>query len=101
LNNISSYYSLDLVAIYEETGVRLKYLSLYLPDYNVIEKSFSILKAWMRRNRELISFFEPFFKGYIYLAVQIACNREAIKGFFQSMLVNINKDDINIDYLEL
>jgi hypothetical protein len=69
LDNINSHYSLDLVIIYKEAGVRLKYLPLYLLNYNAIEESFSTLKAWIRRNRKLISVFEPFFKSYIYLAV--------------------------------
>jgi transposase len=69
LNNVGTYFSEDLTVIYEEAGVRLGYLSLYLPDYNPIEEFFSALKAWMRRNREFIPVFEPFFEGYMYLAV--------------------------------
>jgi transposase len=69
LDNTSSYRSKDLIIIYEEAGVRLEYLPLYLPNYNAIEESFSALKAWIRRNRELILTFEPFFEGYIYLVV--------------------------------
>jgi transposase len=69
LDNVDTYLSEDLAAIYKEAGVRLEYLPLYLPDYNPIEESFSTLKSWMRRNRELIPAFKPFFKGYIYLTV--------------------------------
>ena len=55
----------------------------------------------MRRNRELIPAFEPFFKGYIYLAVQMAYNREAVRGFFRWASININKEDKDINYTEL
>jgi hypothetical protein len=55
----------------------------------------------MRRNKELILTFEPFFEGYIYLVVQITYNRETIRGFFRWASVNVNKGDININYTEL
>jgi len=44
LNNINSYLSENLATIYKKAGIYLKYLSLYSPNYNLIEKSFSILK---------------------------------------------------------
>ena len=83
LDNIGIYLFENLATIYKEAGVYLKYLPLYLSNYNPIEESFSALKAWMRRNRELVSAFEPFFEGYMHLAVQMACNREAARGFFR------------------
>jgi transposase len=45
LDNVGTYLSEDLATIYEEARVRLEYLPSYLPDYNPIEESFSILKA--------------------------------------------------------
>ena len=36
--------------MYVEAGVQLAFLSSYSPDLNLIETSFSILKAWIRRN---------------------------------------------------
>ena len=74
LDNINSHLSKDLGTMCEEAGVRLEYLPPYSSDYNPIKESFSALKAWMRRNRELVPVFEPFFKGYIHLAVQMAYN---------------------------
>ena len=64
LDNVNSHLSEDLATMCEEAGVRLEYLPPYSPDYNPIEESFSALKAWMRRNRELVLVFEPFFEGY-------------------------------------
>ena len=69
LDNVNSHLSEDLATMCKEAGVRLKYLPLYLSDYNLIEESFSALKAWMRRNREFISVFKPFFEGYMHLAI--------------------------------
>jgi len=45
--------------------------------------------------------FEPFFEGYMHLAVQMACSREAARGFFRWASININEEDIDIDYIEL
>ena len=83
LDNVNSHLSEDLAAMYEEAGVRLEYLPLYSLNYNPIEEFFSALKSWIRRNRELIPAFEPFFEGYMYLAVQMAYSREAVRSFFR------------------
>ena len=45
LDNINSYLSKNLTIIYKKAGVYLEYLLLYLPNYNLIEESFSILKV--------------------------------------------------------
>src|SRR5947199_4302419 len=57
LDNMNNHLSEDLATMCKEAGVCLEYLPLYLPNYNPIEKSFSALKAWMRRNRELVPIF--------------------------------------------
>jgi DDE superfamily endonuclease len=41
-------------------GVRLEFLPPYSPDFNPIEESFADLKAWLKRNRELIDSFDTF-----------------------------------------
>src|SRR5205814_8549914 len=46
LDNINSHLSENLATICEEARVCLEYLPLYLPDYNLIKKSFSTLKVW-------------------------------------------------------
>jgi transposase len=66
LDNVKVYHSDDLIAIYKEAGIRLEYLPSYSPDFNVIKESFSALKAWMRRNRALVSAFNSFLRA-IYI----------------------------------
>lgn len=83
LNNTKVYYSNDLITIYKEAGIRLEYLLPYSSDFNAIEKSFSALKAWMRRNKALVPAFDPIFKGYIYLAVLIIYNIKAMREYFK------------------
>ena len=101
LDNVGTHLSEDLAAMCEEAGVRLEYLPPYSPDYNPIEESFSALKAWMRQNQELVPAFEPFFEGYMHLAVQMACNREAARGFFRWASIDVNEEDEDVDYTEL
>jgi hypothetical protein len=55
----------------------------------------------MRRNRELVLAFKPFFKGYMHLAVQMACNREAARDFFRWASIDVNEEDEDVDYIEL
>lgn len=78
--------------------MRLKFLPRYSLDFNAIEKSFSALKAWIRRNRALIPAFGPIFKGYMHLAVLICCNTQAARGYFKWASVDVSSDNFNIDY---
>ena len=55
----------------------------------------------MRRNRELVPVFEPFFESYMHLAVQMACNREAARSFFRWASIDVTEEDVDIDYAEL
>jgi hypothetical protein len=55
----------------------------------------------MRRNRELVPTFGPFFEGYMHLAVQMTCNREAARGFLRWASIDVNGEDIDFDYTEL
>ena len=98
---MNNHFSEHLTIICEEAGVRLEYLPLYLSNYNLIKESFSTLKAQMRRNRELVPVFEPFFEDYMHLAVQMTCNREAARGFFRQASIDINEEDVDINYTEL
>jgi transposase len=101
LDNAKVHHSADLIAMCEEAGVRLEYLPPYSPDFNAIEESFSALKAWMRRNRALVSAFDPFFEGYMHLAVQMTCNAQAARGYFKWASVDVGSDDFDIDYSTL
>jgi len=39
----------------EERGARLLYLPSYSPDLNLIELAFSSIKAWLCKNRDMVS----------------------------------------------
>ena len=52
LDNASIHRNSELQAMCQEEGVELVYLPPYSPDFNPIESSFSVLKAWIRRNQD-------------------------------------------------
>jgi len=52
MDNCRTHHSQTLEDMCEKAGVILEYLPAYSPDLSPIEESFSILKAWIRKNRE-------------------------------------------------
>lgn len=60
MDNAPIHHSAELLAMCEEAGVELVYLPPYSPDYNPIEESFAELKAWFRKNKDLVTAHENF-----------------------------------------
>jgi hypothetical protein len=54
LDNASAHHFDDLREVVEGRGMRLRYLPPYSPDFNPIEQGFSAMKAWIRRNNDLV-----------------------------------------------
>ena len=50
LDNVSIHTNDDVAAVIREAGYSVKYLPPYSPDYNPIELTFGVLKAWIKRN---------------------------------------------------
>jgi len=101
MDNCRTHHGDDIEEMCRQAGVRLEYLPTYSPDYNAIEESFSELKSWMRRNRELVPLFDPFFEGYMHLAVSQCCNAQKARGYFKSASVDVSDEDYDVDYSEL
>lgn len=101
LDNARIHQAPELKPMCEEISIELAYLPRYSPDYNAIEESFSGLKAWMRRNRELVDSFTPFFEGYMHLAVMQSCNAQKAREYFKSASVEVTEKDVDVDYSEL
>jgi transposase len=53
LNNARIHWNDDLIQMCDAIEIILARLSLYSSDFNLIETSFSLLKAWIRKNEEL------------------------------------------------
>jgi len=50
IDNASIHRLAEVYAVVAEVGFELEFLPPYLPDYNPIELSFAILKAWIKRH---------------------------------------------------
>lgn len=50
--------------MYEAANVILARLSSYFPDFNPIETSFALLKAWIRRNEKLSLSYTKEYEGF-------------------------------------
>ena len=50
IDNTSVYRDSRLVELAYYYGVSIEYLPPYLPDYNLIKKSFNQLKLWIKRH---------------------------------------------------
>ncbi len=53
LNNARIHWNDDFIQMCDAVEIILARLSSYSSDFNLIETSFSLLKAWIRRNEEL------------------------------------------------
>lgn len=87
-----------------EAGHRLLFLPPYSPDYNPIELSFGILKAWMRRHYyRLWPSFDGDFGAFIRYAITISrCDRFAEEHFrFSGGGGYIFEGDIEAFYIQL
>ena len=50
MDNASYHHDLSLDEVLERRGLTIEYLPPYLLDFNPIETTFSVLKAWVKRN---------------------------------------------------
>lgn len=54
LDNARIHHDDRWVSIIEDLGGHVEFLPPYSPDFNPIETAFSWLKAWLRRNRNMV-----------------------------------------------
>lgn len=60
-----------------EANVLLARLPLYSPDFNPIETSFAILKAWIKRNSKLIAAYTEEYGGFGQFLHDAVCDHRA------------------------
>ena len=58
MNNARIHQSAKLDELCESFEMHLVKLSFYSFDYNFIESSFSVLKAWIKRNDKLVQWYD-------------------------------------------
>jgi DDE superfamily endonuclease len=101
MDNASIYHTPELRQMCKEAGVVLLYLPPYLPNFNPIETSFSALKAWMRRNRELANAFGNYFEGFLRLAVQQYNIEANAKSYFRACKIGVDEKNVDVLYYTL
>jgi transposase len=67
---VSIHKSAHLQELCEYSGIILKFLPLYLPDFNPIKATFKDLKAWIRKNYMLVPEFKSFNSFLIFAISQ-------------------------------
>ncbi len=86
LDNASIHVNPRIEEIIKAHGCEVRYLSPYLSDFNPIELSFSVLKAWIRRHQNILwLIFPDTFGDYLRYAVRKSrCDRFAHEHFRHS-----------------
>jgi transposase len=92
INNTSYHRSQELKEICNKVGVVLKFLSPYSPNFNPIKELFSALKAWVRRNQELVKGFKDF-GDFLKLTVKEFIEGKTAYNYFRLAGIEINKDN--------
>ena len=87
LDNVSIYIDSRVNEVVEAAGYLIRYLPPYSPDYNPIELSFSVLKAWIKRNYYWLRPTCESFGEFLRTAVELSgCDRFARKHFSKTEL---------------
>jgi len=82
MNNVRIYQSAELNELCESFEMHLVKLSFYSPDYNLIENSFSMLKVWIKRNNQLVWWYDEFNEKFDeFLRVAVKSQRERVDDF--------------------
>jgi len=86
LDNCSAHINPRVRQAIEEKGCLIRYLPPYLPDYNPIELSWSMLKVWLRRHfRQLRRQHSDGFGALLIHAIaESICNRKVKEHFEHS-----------------
>jgi transposase len=82
LDNVSIYTNAEVTRIIHKARYLVRFLPLYLLDYNPIKLTFRVLKAWIKRNHMYIRKNYCNFRDFLVAAIEQSCyNRFAKKHF--------------------
>jgi transposase len=103
LDNLSVHCAEEIIQAIQTEGHIVRFLPPYSPDFNLIELSFSVLKAWIRR---YYHFFRPqceHFGEFLWRAIiQSRCDRFARSQFRHSADgIYIEQEELDRLYLQL
>lgn len=82
MDNVSIHCGEEITQLIEHEGHIVRFLPPYSPDYNPIELTFSVLKAWMKRNWIFLRQTCTSYGEFLELAIQESrCDRFARRQF--------------------
>ena len=82
MDNVSVHIHERVTQLIESEGHLVRYLPPYSPDFNPIELTFSVLKAWMKRNWVFLRQTCRTYGDFLELAIREShCDRFARKQF--------------------
>ena len=83
MNNATIHINARITKTIEQHDCQVRYLPSYSLDFNSIELSFFVLKAWVRRHfHETWSSFESDFEAFLsYVVTRNRCDRFVMKHF--------------------
>jgi transposase len=83
----------------EDAGLKIAWLPPYSPDLNPIEETFAQLKAWIRKNRDMIPRFATYEE---FLRCALETLRESVKVHFYRCRIGRTQprddDDLDSDF---
>ena len=98
IDNVSTHYSPLVAHLCRKAGVLIEFLPPYSPDLSPIEESFNVLKAWMRRNRELAKPFIDCYDLFLHVAIVQYDFRSSARNLFRGCGIEVSDEDNNKDY---
>ena len=98
MDNVATYHSPLVAQLCREAGVIVEYLPPYSPDLSPIEELFSMLKTWLRRNRDLAAPFTDCFNLFLHITITQCDFRVTARNFFRACGIKVSDIDDDEDY---
>ena len=106
MDNLNVHLGARIREAIEAHGCLLRFLPPYSPDFNPIELTFSLLKAWMRRHYRLVwPLFNNDFEAFLAFAIETSeCDKKAwqhfkfsaggyvFEGDYEALMADLNQE---------
>ena len=87
IDNASTHRNRRISELIKGVRCRLEYLLLYLPNFNLIKRSFYNLKAYIRRHRRELKLFSSFSNFLQYYLESRTLFKGAAVGYFARLII--------------
>jgi transposase len=87
IDNASTHRNSKITKLIKNVKCRIKYLLLYLPNFNSIKRSFYNLKAYIKRHRRKLKLFSSFSNFLQYCLESKTLFRGATVSYFARLII--------------